>query len=92
MPLPETITLVIGVADSAGNSASATVALTLEPPALAIATPGSLPQAQVGKPYNVQLVATGGVPPYTFTVASGTLPPGLTLSAAGDLSGTPTGP
>jgi hypothetical protein len=36
------------------------------------------------------LSASGGVPPYTWSVSSGNLPPGLVLSPAGSLSGTPT--
>ena len=40
----------------------------------------------------VQFSATGGVSPYTWAVAAGTsLPAGLSLSAAGVLSGTPAG-
>ena len=45
----------------------------------------------VGTAYNFQLTASGGVPPYTWAVASGsTLPAGLALSSAGVVSGTPT--
>ena len=41
-------------------------------------------------PYTDTLVAKGGVPPYEFTVAGGSLPMGLTLDAAsGILSGIP---
>jgi hypothetical protein len=40
--------------------------------------------------YNKTVTATGGTAPRTFTLASGTLPVGLTLSTAGVLSGTPT--
>ncbi len=40
-------------------------------------------------PYSTQLAATGGAKPYTWSLLSGTLPNGLTLSAAGLLSGTP---
>jgi hypothetical protein len=36
------------------------------------------------------MTASGGVSPYTFTVTSGALPNGLTLTTAGVLSGTPT--
>ena len=51
----------------------------------------TLPAGITGTPYNRQLVASGGVPPYTWSLASGTtLPPGLTLSASGLISGTPT--
>jgi hypothetical protein len=34
--------------------------------------------------------AFGGTPPYTFDVSAGSLPPGLTLSSSGILTGTPT--
>ncbi len=51
----------------------------------------SLPEGQVGVAYfSVTLAASGGTPPFTWSLASGsTLPAGLTLSAEGVLSGTP---
>ena len=54
-------------------------------PAITI-TPNSLPNGLIGANYNQALTATGGTPGYTFTVGAG-LPSGLTLSAAGVLSG-----
>ncbi|MEI2641595.1 MAG: putative Ig domain-containing protein [Candidatus Nanopelagicales bacterium] len=48
------------------------------------------PAADVGQPYSYQLTGSGGATPYTWRVAGGSLPPGLTLSADGTLSGTPT--
>lgn len=51
----------------------------------------SLPDGVQGSPYSQTLVATGGLPPYTWSVASGALPAGLSLNAAtGVISGTPT--
>ena len=49
-------------------------------------TTASLPQGHTGTPYSVNL-STSGTPPITFTTDG--LPSWLTLSAAGELSGTP---
>src|SRR5262249_35327884 len=51
-----------------------------------ITNPGELDPA-VGSAYSFQLQATGGAQPYTW--AGTNLPPGLALSSAGVLSGTP---
>ncbi|HEY3084666.1 MAG TPA: Ig domain-containing protein, partial [Candidatus Dormibacteraeota bacterium] len=43
---------------------------------------------EVGLSYSaVTLGATGGLPPYSWSLAGGSLPPGLSLSAGGVLSG-----
>ncbi len=53
--------------------------------------PNTLPTGTVGVPYPAtQLTAAGGLEPFTFQVLAGSVPPGLTLSASGLLSGTPT--
>src|SRR5207247_3576048 len=41
-------------------------------------------------PYSQNLSASGGTPPYNWSITAGTLSGGLTLSGAGLLSGTPT--
>jgi hypothetical protein len=51
---------------------------------------GSLPSANIGSSYSKQIVAAGGTAPYSFSVTSGSLPSGLTLSPSGLLSGSPT--
>lgn len=56
-----------------------------------ITTHSPLPEGTVGVPYDKTLTAVGGVAPYTWSVISGTLPPGLGFSASGVLSGIPTG-
>lgn len=60
------------------------------PPSLALA--GSpLTGGTIGALYSFQLFASGGTAPYTYSVASGTLPAGVTLNAStGLVSGTPT--
>ena len=64
---------------------------TPAPTPLAVSTT-SLPSAAVGVAYSTSLVATGGTTPYTWSVASGSLPPGLTLGGTGSITGTPTAP
>jgi hypothetical protein len=56
---------------------------------LSIAT-SPLPAAVLGLLYNTPLTANGGVGPFTWSVSSGSLPVGLSLSTAGVITGTPT--
>jgi hypothetical protein len=49
----------------------------------------SLPPYTVGTPYSFQLVATGGSGNYSWRISSGSLPPGLTMSITGLISGVP---
>src|SRR5579864_3119760 len=50
-----------------------------------------VPPAVSNVPYSAVFTATGGQPPYTWTISSGSLPPGVRLnSATGTLSGLPT--
>ena len=58
-------------------------------PAITV-NPASLPSGFITAPYSQTLSASGGASPYTFAVSSGALPPGVTLSSAGALSGAPT--
>ncbi len=67
---------------------TATKSITVNQP-LAISTT-SLTSGSVGVPYSALISATGGVPPYTWSLTSGTLPAGLTFSTSGVISGTPT--
>lgn len=76
------------VTDGSGRTATRPLSLTVER-APTIQTV-SLPPGDLGEPYAAQLVATGGTGTYAWTVTDGALPDGLTLSAAGAISGTPT--
>jgi len=75
-----------------GDTANLLLTTLTTPLALATAATRRLPDALAGRGYRATLRATGGVGPYTWSVAGGTLPAGLTLSAAGVLSGTPAAP
>jgi hypothetical protein len=81
-----TVTASNGVAPDATRSFTLNVA----PPVSVVTT--SLPSGQVGVTYSATLTATGGAPPYTWSLASGALPAGLTLAPDGTINGTPTGP
>jgi hypothetical protein len=56
--------------------------------------PGSLPGGKKNHSYNKDIHADHGASPYTFTVSSGSLPPGLELTQSEPdkamISGTPT--
>jgi hypothetical protein len=73
------------VTDSAGHSTTQTIEIRIDP--VSIGT-SSLPQAYSNQFYSATLAGTG-VAPLKWTLASGALPPGLSLSLAGVISGTP---
>jgi hypothetical protein len=88
-----TSSLTFKVTDSGTpNALAATQVLSLSitaAPAVNITTT-SLPNGVLNAAYTGGVVtATGGAGPLTFTLASGTLPAGLTLSALGAITGTP---
>jgi uncharacterized repeat protein (TIGR01451 family) len=87
-------TFTVEAADSetpAALTGSQSLTLTVNPAPVVISTT-SLPAGTAGAAYSQSLLATGGVPPYAWSVEGGSLPAGLSLSAAGVLSGTPTAP
>jgi PKD repeat protein len=53
------------------------------------ANPSVLTGGTVGTAYSQTITASGGIGTYTYTNTAGTLPPGLSFSSAGVLSGTP---
>ncbi|MBO0492204.1 putative Ig domain-containing protein [Pseudomonas sp. Marseille-Q1929] len=75
--------------NASGTSSPATVSVTVAAPTISI-SPLSLPNGTIGSAYSQTISASGSLAPYTYTVSSGSLPTGLSLSSAGALSGTPT--
>lgn len=91
-----TFNFVITVTDSAGSpttdskSFKITIAGTAPVTPVSITTT-SLPDGTNGVAYSALLHAANGTAPYTWSLPSGALPPGVTLTAAtGAISGTPT--
>jgi hypothetical protein len=91
----ESDSIVATVTDSASHTAQGTFSVTVNGN-LAVMnqnfTAGgiSLPAASVGNAYSHTLQAAGGSSPYSWSIASGALPAGLSLSSAGVITGTPT--
>jgi hypothetical protein len=77
------------VTDSTSATATKTLSITINAAAPSITT-SALPNGTVGVAYSQTLAVTGDTAPYTWTIASGTLPAGLSLSSSGVISGTPT--
>lgn len=79
--------LVIEATLADGPSGSAQVGVGGAPLSL---SGGQLPNGQVGAAYTSGVAASGGIPPYTYALAGGSLPPGLSLNpATGAIAGTP---
>jgi hypothetical protein len=82
-----TYTVSVTVTDSSGTKSPGNFSVLVNPSTLKVTTSG-LPGGALTASYSASLTATGGTPPYTWT--AGGLPPGVTVSSSGILSGTPT--
>jgi hypothetical protein len=76
-------------ATGATCTGSAPFTVTVVCPTITV-NPATLPGGTDGSAYSQNLTAAGGTGPHTFAVTLGSLPAGLSLSAAGALTGTPT--
>jgi hypothetical protein len=89
-----TSSFTVQVTDTSSPQQTATQALsiTVTVPTLTVTTTnGNLPAGTVNSAYpNTSLAASGGIPPYSWIVTGGALPPGLSLSPGGEITGTPT--
>jgi Putative Ig domain len=87
---PGTYLVRVTVRDAASLAASKNFTLEIDlPPGLVITTK-DLPNGTAGVNYTpIFLTASGGTPPYVWSIARGELPKGMSLSADGTLSGIP---
>jgi hypothetical protein len=81
----------ISITDAAGQKDTANFELNIQPPLTEVKIlTTKVPDGRVDQQYIFELSAAGGYPPYTWNLASGTMPPGLKLDKmAGRLSGKP---
>lgn len=87
----------VTVVDSSSTAQTASIAFTMSvvapqatPSALVVSTT-SLPSGTIGAAYSATLQVSGGTAPYTWSIASGNIPAGLSLNTnTGLISGTPT--
>lgn len=86
---PATYSFSVVVTDSSHcTNSSPTYSITVDCPTILI-SPFPLPTGTAGATYSAQITASAPEDnPFTFTVTSGSLPPGLSLSPSGLLSGT----
>lgn len=91
-PSPVTSALTVTITATSVAKTTITGTITVSVPANpAITTPaGALAGGTVGTAYSLTLTEAGGISPYTWTVTTGTLPAGLSLSSGGAITGTPT--
>lgn len=83
-----TFTFTVQITDANSQTATQATSLTVSPGvSTTFAAP---PGGEVNVAYTDTLTATGGTTPYTWSVNAGSLPPGITLTSGGVLTGTPT--
>lgn len=84
-----TYTFEARVSDSASPALTGARVLSITVADPVTITTSSLPGATAGQSYSQALQASGGETPYSWALAGGSLPPGLSLNASGQISGTP---
>jgi len=86
------VLLVLAVAGCAGTISSAPATPSPTPPSILPlqVISSQLPNGTVAAAYSFSVSASGGSAPYVWTLQSGALPAGLTLTPGGTITGTPT--
>jgi uncharacterized protein YhjY with autotransporter beta-barrel domain len=87
-----TFNISVTATDSTGGTAATVTnnyTLTIAAPSLTL-TPATVPAGTAGVAYSQAFTASGGIAPYTYAISAGALPAGLSFTAGGLLSGTPT--
>jgi hypothetical protein len=87
-----TFPFAVRATDSVGATAVASFSILISPDVepLRVISNGDLAQGSTGVTYSIQLFFTGGQPPRTWAMDTGSLPPGLALGSTGLIGGVPT--
>jgi Putative Ig domain len=89
-PAPIAILLLFSMAFISGCAFTSASGGNPDLPSALTITSSAMPTARLQTTYQASLAATGGKPPYTWSIATGTLPNGLSLTAStGTISGVP---
>jgi hypothetical protein len=89
--LLESQTFTIEITDQSGQAPVSRVYTISIAQNVPVVSTSSLPSGTVESSYSsTSLSATGGTSPYTYNITLGSLPPGLTMTSGGLISGTPT--
>jgi CSLREA domain-containing protein len=79
----------VTASDSLGGSSNQLYLLTVNPPVITL-SPATLTSGIYRTSYSQSVSASGGIAPYTYALAGGSsLPPGLSMSSSGAITGTP---
>lgn len=81
------LSVMVAATSVADTTKSATASLTVVPPPSVTTT--TLPGGTGGTAYTAALEESGGVPPFSWSLKSGSLPNGFSLDRDGTVSGTP---
>jgi hypothetical protein len=84
-----TYSFTLQATDSLGQTDSETFTATVTAPRAVAVSTTSVQPVTAGQSYQVRLAADGGVPGYAWTLRSGSLPSGVSLTSGGALAGTP---
>lgn len=79
----------VRVTDSVGATDTETFEITVVAPRPLTVSTATVPAGVVGRAYQINLAADGGVPGYLWSHSAGTLPPGLQVTTRGALAGVP---
>ncbi len=87
---PSTLTVTVTDNDLLTGSTTFTIVISAAAAADVVSVTKPSELSTSGQCFSSRVSASGGVAPYTFSITSGSLPTGLSMSSSGQISGTPT--